>query len=306
MKRVLITGASGFIGRNCLEPLRSRGFELHAVSSRTGQVNASGITWHQANLLDRSTIAPLIDAIRPSHLLHLAWIVLPGVSYASLDNLLWVQSSLDLVREFSERGGQRVLVAGTCYEYDQTHGRCHETNTPRRPDTFYGTAKNALQELLSPWCAARALSFVWPRLFFMYGPHEHPRRLVSSVVNAVLQGAEAPCSHGNQLRDFLFVEDVADALAALLDSDLTGVVNVGAGEPLTLRSIVECVGEQLGRRELVLLGALPARPGETPLVVADTSRLNKELNWFPRVSLAAGIGATIEWWKSQRNDPGVI
>lgn len=299
MKRILITGASGFIGRNCLEPLRARGFELHGVSSRPVSADCKDITWHQADLLNCSTIAPLVAKVRPTHLLHLAWIVLPGISYTSPDNLRWVQSSIELVREFAEQGGQRALVTGTCYEYDQSQGMCHETMTPRHPDNYYGIAKNSLQELLTPWCSARGLSFVWPRLFFMYGPHEHPKRLVSSVVNAVLRGEEAPCSHGQQLRDFLYVGDVADALSALVDSTLTGVVNVGSGAAVTLRSLVESIGEQLRQPELVRLGALPARPGETPLVVAETQRLKGELGWSPRYSLADGIAQTIAWWKSQ-------
>lgn len=95
MKRVLVTGASGFIGRNCLAPLEQREFEIHAVSSRPVDHGDNNVTLHEANLLDRSQIAPLLAAVRPTHLLHLAWIVSPG---AASPTLRPSQSSLDLAR----------------------------------------------------------------------------------------------------------------------------------------------------------------------------------------------------------------
>jgi nucleoside-diphosphate-sugar epimerase len=297
MKRVLLTGAGGFIGRHCWAPLLERGFEVVAVTSRDVGESDDPVRWLRADLLDRSQIEPLLAEARPTHLLHLAWIVVPGQSYDSLDNLRWVQSSLDLVEAFARHGGRRAVVAGTCYEYDQRYGLCHEELTPRAPDTRYGVAKNALQELLSAFAPAWDVSFAWPRLFFLYGPHEHPRRLVSSVICSLLSGEPARCSHGRQLRDYLHAADAAEALAAILDSDLTGPVNVGSGAPVSLRSIVEEIGRQLDRADLPRLGAIPARPGETPLVAADTTRLVEALDWRPRIILADGIEQTIRWWQ---------
>jgi nucleoside-diphosphate-sugar epimerase len=302
MKRVLLTGASGFIGRHCWAPLLERGFEVCAVSSRDMSSGDKAdvddpVRWFRADLLDRSRIEPLLAEVRPTHLLHLAWMVVPGQSYDSLDNLRWVQSSLDLTEAFARQGGRRVVVAGTCYEYDQRYGLCHEDRTPRAPDTRYGVAKNALQELLSAFAPSWDVSFAWPRLFFLYGPHEHPRRLVSSVICSLLSGEPANCSHGRQLRDYLHAADAADALAAILDSDLAGPVNVGSGVPVSLRSIVEEVGRQLDRTDLLRLGAIPARPGETPLVAADTTRLAESLGWRPRINLSDGIERTIRWWQ---------
>lgn len=297
MKRVLLTGASGFIGRHCWTPLLERGFDVWAVSSRAMDRSDDPVRWVRADLLDRRQIKPLLAAVRPTHLLHLAWMVVPGQSYHAIENLGWVQASLDLVRAFAQVGGRRAVVAGTCYEYDQSHGLCREDHTPRLPDTRYGVAKNALWELLTAFAPAWEVSLAWPRLFFLYGPHEHPRRLVSSVINALLNGDPAKCSHGRQLRDYLHAADAADALCAVLDSDLTGAVNVGAGTPVSLRSIVEEIGRQIERPELLELGAIPARPGEVPLIAADVGRLNSSLGWSPRYGLSDGIEQTIRWWR---------
>ena len=299
MKRVLVTGATGFIGRHCLAPLQASGYEVHAVTSKPAFADDHNATWHQADLLDRQQIGPLVETVAPTHLLHLAWVVDPGTAYVSADNYRWLQSTLDLATEFARCGGQRMTVAGTCYEYDQTYGLCSEERTPTCPDTIYGTCKNALRELLAAFCPTHDISLAWPRIFFLYGPGEHPRRLVSSVANALLRGEPANCSHGKQLRDFLYVEDLGEALVALLESDVQGPINIGRGSPVELRQIVGKLGELIGRPDLIRLGAIPARTHEVPLVMADTTRMRQRLDWAPRFDLESSLKRTVSWWKQQ-------
>jgi nucleoside-diphosphate-sugar epimerase len=136
-------------------------------------------------------------------------------------------------------------------------------------------------------------------VFFLYGPGEHPDRLVSSVIRSVLKGEPARCSHGRQIRDYLHVQDVADGLVALLDSEVTGSVNVCSGEATTLRQIVTTVGRLMDRPDLILLGAIPARANDTPLVVGHNGRLCAALSWAPRYDLESGLQQTIDWWQSQ-------
>ncbi|MEZ4330500.1 MAG: GDP-mannose 4,6-dehydratase [Myxococcota bacterium] len=143
------------------------------------------------------------------------------------------------------------------------------------------------------------LSAAWGRVFFLYGPREHPDRLVSSVIRSLLRGEPARCSHGRQIRDYLHVQDVADGLVALLDSDLRGAVNVSSGEATTLREIVLTIGRLLDRGDLIQLGALPARANDTALVVGDNARIVAETGWKPAHDLESGLRQTIEWWQRQ-------
>ena len=301
MKRVLVTGASGFIGQHCLTPLSNKGYEVHAVTSKKPLTDKSNTTWHQADLLDRNQIAPLIDKVRPTHLLHMAWVVDPGTAYFSADNFRWVQSSLDLANEFVRCGGERLIVTGSCYEYDQAYGVCSEERTPLKPNTTYGICKNSLQELLTSYSQTEELSFAWPRIFFLYGPGEHPRRLVSSVANALLRGEPADCSHGKQLRDFLYVEDLGEALAALVDSEVQGPINIGKGSPVEIREIVNTLGKLAGKPDLIRLGAIPARDNEVPLVMADPTLMKQQLDWSPKYNLETGLQRTLDWWQQQIN-----
>jgi nucleoside-diphosphate-sugar epimerase len=298
MKRVLLTGAGGFIGSHCIEPLVARGYEVHAVSRvpRTGDVR--GATWHVADLLAPGAAAALVDAVKPTHLLHLAWYVVPGKLITAPENFDWVTASLQLVRRFAEAGGQRAAVCGSGYEYDWNHGYCTEGLTPCVPDTVYGACKHALHEMLRTSAAQQKLSLAWPRVFFLYGPAEHPQRLVSSVIRSLLAGEPAKASHGRQIRDYLHVQDVADGLVAVLDADVQGPINVSSGQATTLREIVLTIGRLTGHPELIQLGALPARANDVPLVVGANARATA-MGWSPRHDLESGLRHTIEWWRKQ-------
>jgi nucleoside-diphosphate-sugar epimerase len=300
MKRVLLTGASGFIGHHCIEPLLARGYEVHAVSTQVRADAAPGVTWHACDLLQPGAAETLLAAVRPSHLLHLAWYVVPGKLITSELNFDWVTASMALVKSFARHGGTRMVAGGSGYEYDWSHGYCGERRTPAAPDTVYGACKQALNLQVQAFASQNAgLSSAWGRVFFLYGPREHRQRLVSSVILSLLAGQPAKTSHGRQIRDYMHVQDVADGLVALLDSAVTGAVNVSSGQATTLREIVLEIGRQTGRPELIELGAIPARANDVALVVGENIRLLSEVGWTQRYDLEAGIRQTIDWWKSQ-------
>ena len=300
MKRVLVTGATGCIGRHILPGLLATGWEVHGVSSRDREQAAGPVRWYRADLLDASQTEALVATVRPSHLLHLAWYIAPGKWAMAPDNLRWVRASLNLLQSFQAHGGTRVVTAGSCLEYDWHYGYCAEDRTPCQPHTTYGTCKHALQLLTTAHAASSGISSAWARIFFLYGPYEHPARLVASVIRSVLDGEPAKCSHGLQIRDYLFVQDVADAMVALLESDVSGPINIASGQAITLKDIVMRAGSLLGRPELIRLGAIPAAPTDTPLVVADTARALRLLpSWRPKVGLDEGLQRTIDWWRQR-------
>jgi nucleoside-diphosphate-sugar epimerase len=300
-RRVLVTGASGFIGRHVLGPLLDRGFEVHAVA-RSPLEGPPGVAWHRADLLEPAGPKTVVRDVRPTHLLHLAWCAVPGEFWTSPENLLWLARSLELALAFAAHGGRRLVVAGTCAEYDWADGHCVEDATPLAPSTIYGAAKRALHAVLEPFAAGAALSVAWGRIFHLYGPGEHPNRLVASVVRALLRDQPALCTDGTQVRDFLYVKDVADAFAALLDSAVTGPVNIASGEPVAVRDVIERIGSLAGRPELIKLGARAAPP-EPPRITAAVRRLREELGWRPRYDLTRGLGETLAWWEAQLKQP---
>jgi nucleoside-diphosphate-sugar epimerase len=299
LPRLLVTGANGFIGRFCLPILA--GFEVHAVSRQLH--SGQGAIWHQADILEEAQRNSLLASIRPSHLLHLAWVTTHGSYWMSTENLQWVESSLALLRAFHEHGGRRTVIAGTCAEYDWKFGLCSEWTTPCNPRTLYGTCKNSLRNICDSFAALVGHSLAWGRVFFVYGPGEKPERLVPSVIQSLLAGAPAHCTAGTQRRDFLYVADAADAFVSLLRrDDVVGPVNIGSGEAIPIADVVNCVARQIGSPGLLRLGALPMSQDDPPLLVADSGRLAREVGWSPKFTLDGGLAATIDWWKVK---PGV-
>jgi nucleoside-diphosphate-sugar epimerase len=257
-----------------------------------------GVAWHDGDLLGGAGV-DLVRRLHPTHLLHLAWYAVPGSYWTASENFHWVSASIDLIDAFAAAGGRRVVVAGTCAEYDWSYGYCVEGVTLLHPATPYGVCKNALRGLLESYAGQSGLSWAWGRLFLLYGPHEHPKRLVPSVIRSLLAGEPALCSHGRQIRDILHVGDVADALVHMLSGEIAGPVNIGSGGPVALRDIVGTIGDLLGRRELIQLGAIPAPAGDPPLLLPSTTRLFEEAGWSPEHSLEEGLADTIAWWREQ-------
>jgi nucleoside-diphosphate-sugar epimerase len=290
MSRVLLTGGTGFIGRHVSEALARRGYgEVHAVSRADGH-----------DLLEPGAAERAVAEVEPTHLLHLAWYAEHGAFWTSPENLRWVEASLALLRAFADAGGERAVLAGTCAEYDWAHGFCSEGVTPLEPATLYGGAKHALHTVAARHAEQAGYELGWGRIFFVHGPHEDPRRLVASVARALTRGEEAPTSEGTQRRDFLHAADLADAFAALLDArGVEGPVNLASGDPVTVREVVDEVARAAGRPELVRAGAVPMRPDDPPLLVADVRRLRDEVGWRPSRTLRQGIEETVGWWKER-------
>ncbi|MDZ4131743.1 MAG: NAD(P)-dependent oxidoreductase [Dethiobacteria bacterium] len=300
MKKVMLTGARGFIGAHCLCALVDKGFEVHAVSSK-GSYNGytQQITWHHADLHNSEHILRLMAEVRPEYLLHLAWDVTHGVYWSSLENLRWVRAGLSLLQAFIDAGGRRSLMVGSCAEYDWNYGYCTEGLTPLKPTTLYGTCKDALHKVTAAASREAGISSAWGRFFYLYGPGEHEGRLVPAVIKALLKGEEAHCTQGDQIRDYLYVKDAAGALTALLESEVEGPVNIAAGRPIVLRELIEATASQVGRPDLVRLGALTAGKDDPPLLLANTRRLNEEVGWLPQYRLQQGLQETVSWWRSR-------
>lgn len=298
MKRVLVTGATGFIGRHTLSRLEQRGFEVWALTSKQPPPYSS-MRWIQVDLLHERSFEWLAR-LAPTHLLHLAWNAVPGLFWTTRENVAWLIASIALFEAFAVSGGIRAVCAGTCAEYDWKQSLFSEHQTPCLPHTLYGSCKLALQGALALLAKQLHVSHAWGRVFYLYGPHEYKERFVPTLINGLLNKQPIPCSQGTQVRDFLHVEDVADAFVSLLDSDVEGVVNIGSGEGISLKQIAEILAETLGTTGFIQLGALPAPAGDPPRLVPCVQRLKKELKWAPRYTLQSGLASAIEWWKGER------
>ena len=297
MKRILVTGASGFLGRHVIQRLGRSPYEVHAVSfsTRPDFEGADRCTWHRADLLDDSERAAVVARVKPDALLHLAWHAKPPSYWSAIENVDWLRASLDLFRSVARSGGTRLVGAGSCMEYDWNHGYCVERLTPLQPATLYGSAKAACGNVLEAASRELGVDAAWGRVFFVFGPHDSPVRLVPSLVQALAAGRPGRCRTGSHVRDFMHVSDVASAFIALLDSDVRGPVNIASGVPLRISDVALRIAALLKRPELLTVDEGPL---EHRIVCAGISRLREEVGWRPERDVLERLDETIEWWAS--------
>lgn len=303
--RFLVTGASGFIGRQVVAHLVGHGL-VHAISRSQRNANDPAVTWHQVDFHDEVMMERLIRQVRPTHLVHLSWVTAHGDFWSSPHNAKWANSSLAVTRSFARSGGCRVVVAGTCAEYDSAApSPLHELLSPINPATQYGLMKNVSRLGIEALAAEYGFSFAWARIFHVFGPYENPKRLVPSIILSLLSGKPAMCTSGVQRRDFMDVRDLGRAVAGLATSDFTGPINLGSGMVTTIASLAETVGEAMGRNDLIRLGAIPDRWDEPLELFPSVERMRRELGFFPAIDLREGLKDAAFWWSTQamRKEP---
>ncbi len=298
--RVLLTGAAGFVGSRVARLLVREGCEVHALVRGDRRRRVEDITLslsvESCDLLASADVGARVARIRPELCIHCAWYAVPGDYLHSRENLPHVCAGLELARALAAAGCRRLVAVGTCLEYETGPGALSE-KSPTGPATLYAESKLRLFRALAQLCEQAGMGFAWPRLFYLYGPFEDERRLVPSVILALLEGRPARTTKGEQVRDFLHVDEVAAAIWAVARSEVSGPVNVGSGRPVTVRELVLEIGRIVGRPELIELGALPYAAGEPMAIWADNGRLVEECGWAPRFSLEQGLREAVEWWR---------
>ena len=281
--KVLLTGASGFIGRHVLNQLLNAGIDT-VLAARSRPAGYTG-DFIEADLLQNEDCGDIIQRAGASHLIHLAWYAEHGQYWTSPLNLRWVEASVRLVEAFCTAGGQKVVTAGTCAEYDWAFGFCREDSTPLNPATLYGTAKDSTRRLLDAVCKSNQTQFVWGRIFLPYGKGEDNRRLIPSLIE-VFQGKRPPFGvNANAYRDFLHVEDVANGFIRLLLSDAEGSYNIASGQPKQIAEVVQLISHRFEANPAIVLDLSTERPGEPEILFGDSRKL-RALGWQPAHSMS--------------------
>lgn len=276
--KVLLTGASGFIGRYVLEALQRQEIATIAV----GRHPLASCEFQAIDLLTATDIEldRLCEHSDATHLLHLAWYAGHGHYWTSPLNLRWVEASVRLVEAFCRQGGQKVVVAGTCAEYDWSHGYCRETSTPLEPATLYGISKDVTRRLTAAVCRQAGIPYAWGRIFIPFGAGESIERLIPALM-AVFRGVRPPFGvNADAWRDFLHVTEVAQGFVTLLCDESEGIFNISSGRPVQLGDLVQRLAQHFDADPRLVLDLATERPGEPPFLVGENIKL-QALGWKP-------------------------
>lgn len=279
--RIAVTGATGFIGRHVLAVLQKKNIPFVAL----GRTQPEWLDSNQFAAVDllQGNLPAAITGTDCTHLIHLAWYAEHGQFWTSRANFDWSAATVALARAFCAEGGH-VTAIGTCAEYDWTSGVCTEGSTPTVPNTLYGKAKAATGQLVRAACEAENTSCCWARLFLPFGQGENDNRLIPSVIDACL-GKRAPFPVGiDNWRDFLAVEDVADAIVHLTLGSHRGEFNICSGEPRRIGDVVNEISRYAGTALPPFQAHDPA-PGDARWLIGNNERLHST-GWHPSTSFS--------------------
>lgn len=301
--QILLTGVTGFIGSHLARFLVQEKHNVYAL------IRPQSDLWRiqdilpqlkpvTANLLNLNEVYSYLEKIRPELCIHMAWYAVPGKYLHSTKNIEMLNATVRLAAHLENLGCRKFIGIGTCFEYDTSLGYLSETSLTR-PNNLYAACKLAAQMILAQLANISKMQVAWLRLFYQYGPFEHQKRLVPAVICELLQNQPVKVTKGEQVRDFLYIEDVVAAIWAVSQSNLTGPVNIGSGRPVQVRELVAQIGKLLNRLDLVNFGALPYRESDPMFVCANNRLLVEHTGWQPRYGLKDGLAQTVTWWKHQ-------
>jgi nucleoside-diphosphate-sugar epimerase len=288
--KILITGGTGFIGSSFIRLALNRGHQVAGLTQPAKIIPVTLPAHPQLQWL-RGTLdeAPWeeIAAFHADVCIHGAWVTTPGTYLESPENNHLLESSQRFLQRIIDTGTSHIFGLGTCIEYQITNQPLSEERTPVAPATPYAKCKDALRQWLEAEAQKRGIIGTWGRVFYPYGPGEHPARLCSALIARLSAGERLQLKTPQSIKDYIFIEDLAEALLTVVEQRPAGVINLGTGMGVSVREIADQLGELLGRPELVQ-EQIPPGPDAFPFVVADAGRL-KSLGWQPKTDLRQGL-----------------
>lgn len=288
--KILVTGATGFIGSAFVQSAIERGHAIGGLISPTKGPPVRFPAGGQQVCL-RGTMADLpwkeIEAFGPEVCVHFAWIATPGAYLESPENERHLDWSLKMARRLKGIGVRHFVGTGTCIEYQMGNEPLHEDRTPIKPTTLYSSCKNALRETLDAEARKDGTHFAWGRVFYPYGVGEHPARLCSSIIHRLARGEKILLQTPASMKDYIYITDLASAFLTVVEKRFHGSINLGTGTGVAVREIAIRLAMLMGKLGSVE-AAKPSQPDPFPFVVADAAKL-KSLGWRPAVNLDEGL-----------------
>lgn len=295
----VVTGSEGFLGRAVVARLAADGHDVIAVDriARAGEP-LKHVVYHQSDITEPATLIPsslqplTLSPFPPFTIIHLAWDMrrFDGFGLQAAQ----VNMMASLLDYWSTRGLQKVIVMGSAEEYGARAGCLREIDLPQFPLSPYGWSKRSARDLLESWSARTGIAAIWLRPFIMYGPGQKGDQLIPAAIAAARSRTKTAFTDGRQLRDFVYVDDVVDAIRRAVNASLTGFQSFNLGSGATpVADVINAIARACDASACFDLGARPRRPGEPDVQFADTAHAQSILGWQPRVGWHDGIMQTV-------------
>lgn len=300
MMRILMTGATGFIGSHLARYLLARGCQVAAI------VRPQSDVWRIEDVLPSmrvihgdldniATVAESIADFAPDVTLHFAWYGVANNFRNDPRQITSLHASLNLFHAVHAAGCNTWIGLGSQAEYG-VHNRRIDENAPTSPTTLYGTVKLCTGLLIRHLCELYGKRFVWFRLFSAYGPADNSNWFIPSLIQTLMRGECLALTKGEQRWDYLFVQDAVEAIyRTMINPTATGMINLGSGQAYAIKSIAEYIRDMIDPNLPLGFGQIPYRPDQIMLLEADIAKLMKLADWVPQTGLKDGLQRTLDW-----------
>jgi UDP-glucose 4-epimerase len=308
-RRVLVTGASGFIGSHVTRALLEAGAEVHALTSVVSSIYPTRlvglrdrIVLHEASLSDRGALEIIAAEVKPEYVFHLGAYTHVGKSWQRVDECIQVnvQGTVNLLMALAPHGYTRFINTGTSEIYGDIDVPFAEHKQPH-PVSPYSVSKYAAEE----YCRLFAEAYDWPvvrvRPFNGYGPAQSPDRVIPEIITRGLRGERLKMTQSRQTREFNYVEDLARGFLQLATADGVdgGLFNLGCGVDVSMREIATTILDLMGNPVTAEFGAIPDRPTEIWEMRCDPTKSREAFGYEEKTPLAEGLRKTIEWYRNE-------
>ena len=294
--RVLVTGATGFIGVPLLEKLNRKGHQVLALSRSAPTKREGGIEWLGCDLSLPGSYANAVKEFSPEVLIHLAWQDIPNFSLKK--SRINLDQSLDFISFVIELATcKKIIVSGSCFELNQLQGECSESAQGEVRDHFTW-AKHALYSWLRMMCKQKDIQLLWMRIFYVYGPRQRPESLVPFILTNLKQGRLPELRTPKNANDFIYVDDVANAFSKAVSVNNNSMIyNLGSGVSTPVLEVCR-IAEKIVLGTETLTQEMGSRSKGTSCDIdfwADSTQSKKYLDWKSATSLVDGIEKTWQW-----------
>lgn len=302
MSRILLTGATGFIGSYVVSYLLARGYDVAIIirpQSNPWRINDVLSRLHviYGDLNDQYSFVNNVRSFAPEITIHLAWYGVGNRFRNDPYQINNIQASLNLLEAVHSVGCRSWIGLGSQAEYG-IYNQVINEEMPANPVTIYGITKLCTCLLTQGLCNLYGMRFIWLRLFSTYGPKDDHNWMIPYVILTLLRRERPALTAGKQRWDYLFVEDVAEAIYHVMtNSNAKGIFNLGSGKSYTVRSIVERIRDLIDPSLPLVFGEIPYQADQIMHLQADITRLQKTTGWKPNTNLDEGLKRTVEWYR---------
>lgn len=297
LKKILITGSSGFIGKELVNKLaNSKKIILYLLINKNRSIkNSKNIKFIHCSLTNSKRLKKILNKIDITDIIHCAWAGVSAKSRNSLKQKINLEITNNLLNSINYKRINSFIALGSQAEYGSKLNRIYESSTPR-PITKYGKIKIKIFNKIKIFCKKNNVRFVWLRIFAGYGANGDKNWIITSTIMKLINNQRTKFTSGEQVYNFIHVSDIATAIIkSLYNNNANGIFNLASEKSYTIKYVIQLIFKRLKIKRKPIFGEINYRDDQIMKFLPSISKIKKELKWKPMYSISRGIDETVNF-----------